>query len=201
MQVKTPLARTWQRSRAARAQRSRCRGQSLVEFALIAPVLLVLLLGIAITAVAMANQNLLNNGVRDSARAAAICGGAGASDATELPPTGGLQAQSCSWSNLDVYVRVRLTQLAGGNALAAPSGGSNCAALAIGAALVCLYTGNNAAAAVSGDPLDSCRLGDRLEISAQYRQPLFVPFVGQLLGGGNSNSVTLRADAVATCEQ
>jgi hypothetical protein len=104
-------------------------------------------------------------------------------------------------------VQARLNQLAGGNALSAPTGGTNCEALASGSALVCVYDNNNQN--VSGvntgsntSPLDMCQVGYKLEISSKYTQQLFVPLIGNLLSNNGSGSTrTLTADVEATCEQ
>ncbi|MFN2582256.1 MAG: TadE family protein [Candidatus Dormibacteria bacterium] len=176
----------------------------MVEFALVAPLLFLFVTGIIVVAVVAGNQNLLSNGVRDSARAAAVCGGtarnAATQPSTQLPATGGQALQTCSWSALDSYVKARLTQLAGGNALQAPAPDTNCQKLPSGVATVCLYTSSNTPATYSGNPLDSCQLGYRVGISSQYVQPLFVPLLNVALGGGSS-SLTLKANSVATCEQ
>lgn len=196
------------------ARRGRA-GQGFVEFALVAPIAFLLLLGIIVASIAVANQNLLANGVRDTARAAAVCGGlAGRTlvpqpplvfHATMLPAAGAVPAQTCSWPALDTYAQARLTQLVGGSSVsapAAPAGTSNCQTLPSGSALVCLYDGSNNRASFTGNPLDSCQRGYKIEISSQFAQPLYIPLVGIWLGSnGSSTSRTLSADVEATCEQ
>jgi Flp pilus assembly protein TadG len=177
-------------------------GQGLVEFALVGPLVLLVLLGIVVCGIAVANQNLLSNGVRDAVRAAAVCGGSGRDTKTQLPATGAVSSQPCSWSQFDTYAQSRLSQLAGGNALSAPSGGTNCMALPSNSALVCLYDNTNTAKAFTGNPLDSCQVGYKIEVSARYAQPLYLPLVGNVFGSnGSTTTRTLSADAVATCEQ
>jgi Flp pilus assembly protein TadG len=177
-------------------------GQGLVEFALVGPLALLVLLGIAVCGIAVANQNLLSNGVRDAVRAAAVCGGSARDAKTQLPAVGAVASLPCSWSQFDTYVQARLTQLAGGSALSAPTGGTNCLALPSNSALVCLYDNTNTAKAFSSNPLDSCQVGYKIEVSSQYAQPLYLPLVGNVLGSnGSTTTRTLSADAVATCEQ
>ncbi len=99
----------------------------------------------------------------------------------------------------------RLNQLAGPSGLSAPSGGTNCQALASGAALVCIFDNANAAVTFSpnsADPLDGCKLGYKLEISSKYAQPLYLPLIGNFLGSNGSKTTrSLTSDAEATCEQ
>jgi Flp pilus assembly protein TadG len=178
------------------------RGQGLVEFALIGPIAFLVLLGIVVSGIVVANQNLLSNGVRDGVRAAAVCGGTGRDSKTQLPAAGAVVSQPCSWSNFDTYLQARLTQLAGGNALSAPAGGSNCMALPSNSALVCLYDNTDTAKVFTGNPLDSCQFGYKIEVSTRYAQPLYLPLVGNVLGNnGSTTTRSLTADAEATCEQ
>jgi Flp pilus assembly protein TadG len=182
--------------------RRRKGGQGIVEFALVGPIVLLVLLGIAVCGIAVANQNLLSNGVRDAVRAAAVCGGSGRDAKTRLPAAGAVASQPCSWSQFDAYAQARLTQLAGGNALSAPTGGTNCMTLPSHSGLVCLYDSTNTAKTFTGNPLDGCQQGYKIELSAKYAQPLYLPLVGNVLGNNGSTSTrTLSADAVATCEQ
>jgi Flp pilus assembly protein TadG len=178
------------------------RGQGIVEFALVGPIVLLVLLGITVCGIAVANQNLLSNGVRDAVRAAALCGGSGRDAQTHLPGAGAVSSQTCSWTQFDAYTQARLSQLAGGNGLSATTGGTNCLALPSNSALVCLYDNTNTAKVFTGNPLDSCQVGYKIEVSAKYAQPLYLPLVGNVLGSnGSTTTRTLSADAVATCEQ
>ncbi len=178
------------------------RGQGLVEFALVGPLAFLLILGIIVAGIAVSNQDLLNNSVRDAARAAAVCGGSGRDGQSQLPPAGSVPAQTCSWAALDDYAKARLTQLVGGSTVTAPAGGAGCRQLPGDSALVCVYKADNSAATITGNPLNSCQRGYKIEISTTYAQPLYLPLVGIVLGsGGSSTSRTLSADAEATCEQ
>jgi Flp pilus assembly protein TadG len=148
--------------------------------ALVGPIVLLVLLGITVCGIAVANQDLLSNGVRDAARAAAVCGGniGGSRDTkTQLPAAGAVASAACSWSQFDTYTQARLTELAGGKALSAPTGGTNCLALPSNSALVCLYDNTNTAKVFTGNPLDSCQVGYKIEVSAKYAQPLYLPLV------------------------
>ena len=189
----------------SRGRLRRVRGVGAVEFALMAPMGFLLVLGVVITGIAVTNQNLLSDGVRDVARAAAICGGSGRDSKTELPSAGSQAAQTCSWSALASYAQARLSQLAGSGGLSAPpSSATNCETLGSGAgvALVCLYDSTNTVKAYTGDPLDSCQQGYKIEISSQYGQPLYLPLVGRWLGSnGSTTTRTLSADATVVCEQ
>jgi Flp pilus assembly protein TadG len=180
---------------------------AMVEFALVAPLAFLILLGIVITGVAVSNQIALSNGVRDAVRAAAVCGGnTGPRDSTtQLPSSNGQAAQTCSWAALQTYISARLNSLAGAGALGPPTGSfssnSNCAA--VSAAEVCLYKSDGTAIDVtSSNPLDLCQKGYKIEVASQYGQALFVPLVGHFLGSnGSSSTRNLTADAQATCEQ
>ena len=203
--------------RGLRPRHSRERAVSMVEFALLAPFAFLLLMGIVVTGIVVTNQVALSNGVRDIARAAAVCGSiAGRPPSTgttpQLPATGGQGALNCSWTNLQSYVSARMKTLVGGGTITAPTGtgsfGSNCLPTsgASGAATVevCVYdsSGNVVPLDTSGAyPLDACAKGFSIEVSAQDAQPLYLPLVGRLLGSNGTNNRNLTADARATCEE
>jgi TadE-like protein len=194
-------------------------GVALVEFALLAPTAFLLLLGLIVVGLTVANQNLLTDGVRDTARAAAVCGGFNRDSKTQFPPPPGSStpticepaSTTTAWANLDTYATLRLAVLAGGGALSGPAVvPANCKSLPSGSALVCLYTANGAA--VTGkdytistppvpNPLDDCQLGWKIGISGQEAQPLYLPLIGHFLGDGGTNTRNITADAEATCEQ
>jgi Flp pilus assembly protein TadG len=213
--VDTAPARGRGRTSARHALRHGQRGQGLVEFAIVGPIAFLLLLGIIIVGITGANQDLLTNSVRDTARVAAVCGGLAtrstqgpgqtpANPVTQLPAVAALPVNTCSWANLNTWAGARLTQLIGGSTVTSPSasGHSNCANLANSDALVCLFDASNTAVPVTAsNPLDLCQRGYKIEISSQYAQPLYVPLVSNLLGTGGTTSRTLSADAEATCEQ
>lgn len=187
-------------------------GQAMVEFAFVAPMFFLLVLGIVVVGVLAANQNLLSNSVRDVARSAAICGGSLRAATTQLPAAGSVSVQFCSdsngssWANLNTYAAARLSQIAGNSTFSAPTApvdSHNCQALSSGAALVCLYKKDDSAVtSITLNPLDDCTAGNKIDISSQYLQPLFLPLVGNFIGdNGSTTTRTLTADAEATCEQ
>jgi Flp pilus assembly protein TadG len=200
--------------RGERPQRRRERAVSMVEFALLAPVAFLILMGLVVTGIVVTNEVALSNGVRDIARAAAVCGSiAGRPPSTgtdpQLPATGGQSALSCSWTNLQTYVSARMKTLTGGGAITAPTGsfGTNCLATSgasgIATVEVCVYdsSGNAVALDTSGAyPLDACAKGYSIEVSAQDAQPLYLPLVGRFLGSNGTTNRNLTADARATCE-
>jgi Flp pilus assembly protein TadG len=174
----------------------------MVEFAIIGPITFLIVLGIIVVGLAVANQNLLSNAVRDSARAAAVCGSSLRDAQTQLPAAGSQPAQTCSWANFDTYTQARLKQLAGKSALSAPTGGTNCLALPSGAALICLYDATDTAVVYASNPLDSCKAGYKIDVESRYAQSLYLPAVGNSLGNnGSTTTRTLTADAESTCEQ
>jgi Flp pilus assembly protein TadG len=213
--VDTAPARGRGRTSARHALRHGQRGQGLVEFAIVGPIAFLLLLGIIIVGITAANQDLLTNSVRDTARVAAVCGGLAtrstqgpgqtpANPVTQLPAVAAVPVNTCSWANLDAYAGARLTELIGGSTVTSPGTGglSNCENLPSGSAVVCLFNTSNAGVPISGsNPLDLCQRGYKIEISSTYAQPLFVPLVSNLLGTGGTTSRTLSADVEATCEQ
>ena len=199
------------------SRRHRERAVSMVEFALLAPVAFLLLMGLVVTGIVVTNQVALSNGVRDIARAAAVCGSVAGRPVPpptgtynpQLPATGGQSALGCSWTNLQTYISARMKTLAGGT-ITAPTGscGTNCRATsgASGAATVevCVYdsSGNIVPLDTSGAyPLDACAKGFSIEVSAQDAQPLYLPLVGRLLGSNGTTNRNLTADARATCEE
>jgi Flp pilus assembly protein TadG len=162
--------------RAQRVSRRTAGGSALVEFALAAPMLVMLLLGMVIVGNVVLNQIELTNAARDGARAAALCGGTGfqPGSISTLP-----NGQPCTLANLVGFVQTRLQTIPG---------------------VVPTVT-----VIVNGSPdnnLAHCQKGRSIDVTASYAQPLYVPFVGQLLGDvGNPAIRTLNATAEATCEQ
>jgi hypothetical protein len=169
------------------------RGVSLVEFALVAPVLVVLVLGLFLTGIVVMNQMQLANAARDGARAAAICGGP--SRVTEaITPTLPDGHSACDSTLLVGYIGARLNALPGG-----------------AVTNVCVYAGSETGSTlgttcVAADPvdpniLDKCSKGSVLQVDISYPQQLYVPLVGRLLGDNGTQIRTLHARAQATCEQ
>ena len=69
----------------------------MVEFALMAPMIFLLLMGIIVAAIVVSNMVQLQNTVRDAARAAAVCGGPSRPTGSNAPTIpGGLSCTSTS---------------------------------------------------------------------------------------------------------
>ena len=178
-------------SRADRAPHQ--RGVTLVEFALVAPVFFVLILGLLLLGIVVMNQMQLTNAVRDGVRAAAICGGP-SRDTQPVTPTLPDGHTPCDSRELITYINSRLS--------AVPAGAVTS---------VCVYAGSQTGSTVgttctADDPidpnmLDRCSRGSVIQVDITYPQPLYVPLVGALLGDGGSQVRTLHASAEAVCEQ
>lgn len=157
----------------------------MVEFALMAPFLFVLLMGIIVTSIVVTNMVQLQNTVRDAARAAAVCGGPSrptGSDAPTLP--GGL---SCTSVNLPAFFDDHLSAIPAGAVVP----------------FLCVEISGacNPVNATSENVFDLCDQGQTIEVQASYAQPLYIPLIGTLLGNGSTNTRTLTASATAVCEQ
>ena len=156
------------------------RAVSLVEFALVAPVAVVLILGLFVLGTVVMNEIQLSNAVRDGARAAAVCGGVSRYQMNPMPtlPDG---TTVCSGSNLVSYINQRLQAVPGGATLS-----------------VAVQYGT----VIPNDPnvLDECQKGKTVIVTASYPQPLYLPLIGVLLGDNGSSTRTLHAQAQATCE-
>ena len=174
---------TFQRAprRYSRA-RVRDRGVTVVEFALLAPLALVLLIGIVIAGIVAMNYVQLHNAVRDGARAAAVCGGSSRTSTTnqqtQTPTTKLPNGQDCTDVNLIAYVKSRFNAIPG-----------NAATLT-----VTLPTGG------SGDHMSQCAYKQSVEIHASYDQPLYIPILSNFLSNIGGTSYRITATAEATCE-
>ena len=160
-------------------RRQRDRGVTLVEFALMAPVVFLILMGMVISAIVVTNQVQLGNAVRDGARAAAICGG---SYGQELPHFDSTSTDwTCSTTNLTKYIQSRVTAIP---------------ATINFTVTVVLLNGSSA-----GSDITSCPYGASVHVSGSFQQPLYMPLVGRFLGDNGGQLRTLTATAEATCEQ
>jgi hypothetical protein len=144
-----------------------------------APLALLMLIGIVVAAVVGMNYVQLHNAVRDGARAAAVCGGAASrNNETKVPllPNG----HSCSDAELISFVKARFQAIPGNQAslqVTLPTGGS-------------------------GDHMSQCQYSKTVEVQASYDQPIFLPLLGRLLSNnGSGRTFTINAKAEATCEQ
>jgi hypothetical protein len=158
----------------------------MVEFALMAPVLFLLLLGILVAAIVVTNTVQLQNAVRDAARAAAVCGGPSrptGADAPTLP--GGL---TCDSGNLPTFFSQHLNAIPTGSIkpyLCVEISGASCSGI--------LATTENV--------FNQCDQGETIEVQASYDQPLYIPLIGNIFGTNGGNTRTLTASATAVCEQ
>jgi Flp pilus assembly protein TadG len=148
----------------------------MVEFALIAPVAMLLLMGLVILGVVVTDQVQLTNAIRDGARAAAVCG-SNPNGTTTLPDG----TTACSDSGLLAWITTQANASHGGVATPALS----------------VYNGTT----LVGNSLANCQRGYTVVVSTSFAQQLFVPLVGTWLGDHGGNTRTISAKAEATCEQ
>jgi len=166
---------------------------SLVEFAVVAPVFVTLLVGLLLLGIVVMNQMQLTNAARDGARAAAVCGGP-SRNTQPVTPTLPDGRTTCDSRNLIGYISSRLQAVPGG-----------------GVTSVCVYAGSQTGSTqgttcVASDPVDpnifdKCSKGSVIQVDISYPQQLYVPFVGALFGDNGTQVRTLHARAQATCEQ
>ena len=163
----------WVRRRSA-------RGLTLVEFALMAPVICVLIIGMVIVTLVITNQIQLSNAVRDGARAAAVCG-SNPNGTTQLPAySSNASDRQCTTANVVKYIQARLQSV--------PA--------QVNFTVTVFVSGVNV-----GTDIRQCQPGASVEVKASFPQPLYAPLVGQWLGDNGGNTRSLSADAEATCEQ
>jgi Flp pilus assembly protein TadG len=172
----------------------------MVEFALIGPLAFLILLGIVVVAVVLLHEIQLTQGVRNSARAGALCGSATRSTTQTATLSDGTP---CTGANLLSYINGQVT--------AVDSGLSNQASVTVycnGTVSGCANgvtpsggTGTGTASSVA-TATATCLNGYTVEVSITYYQPLYVPLVGNVLGsgGGPSNTRKIVATGEATCE-
>jgi Flp pilus assembly protein TadG len=167
---------------ASRPHASGRRGVTLVEFALVAPLGFVLILGIVVLAVVTTNYVQLTNVSRDGARMAAICGSVAG---TPMPDGSG----PCSDSAIAAYIKNHL--------VAIPAAGV--------APQIYVCTPAQAAAgtctSAGARGIANCQGGRIVEVDMYYDQPLYLPFVTTLFETNPDGTRRLSASAQATCEQ
>jgi Flp pilus assembly protein TadG len=155
----------------------------MVEFALVAPLAFLLIMGIVVVSIIVLHQNQLSNASRDIARVAAICGQTGSTDATTLPPippaTTGL---ACSDANLLTYARAQLANIDSQNTW-------NPTVTVV----------NGAGVLVAGNTIANCKGGYAVHVDLTYPQQLYLPLISNLFGPGGVRA--LSATGVASCEQ
>jgi Flp pilus assembly protein TadG len=152
------MSRRIRSSREARQAQGIERGQGLVEFALVLPILALFLLGILQIGVLLSTQVGITNAVREAVR-----------NASALPVATAADAQNAA--NL-IYSR-----LTGSNGLLARNGSSySTASLEISASprtRVCYYSYTDA----TGNP------SVMATVDVVYKHPLFIPVISSILDG------------------
>ena len=161
---------------------------TLVEFALVSPLLLLFILGLTVGGIMVTNQVQLTNAVRDGARAAAVCGGP---ERNSLPTEPNAQpvptlpnGQTCDSTRLIAFIQSRLNAVPSATALS-----------------VCVYTAATTCTSTQSNVLDECAAGKVVEVEASFQQPLYLPLVGHFFGDNGTDYRTISASADAVCEQ
>jgi len=173
-----PHARRVAIAEGRRRSYSRSRGTSAVEFALVGPTAFLLLIGAVVLGIVVTHEVQLTQAVRDSARAAAICGSSTDTTTPSTLPDGTL----CTTPNITAYINARVDAVS-------PT-------LANHAVITVFDTMGG-----SSTSLSYCAPGYTVQVSITYQQPLFVPLVGALVGNSSTNTRTISAQGEATCEQ
>ena len=159
----------------------------MVEFALLAPVLFLLVLGLVVVGIVVTNQVQVTNAVRDGARAAAVCGGPERNNLPSMPnaqPVPTLpNGQPCDSTHLIQFIQSRLNAVPSSTSLS-----------------VCVYT-DSSCTATATNVLDECSAGKVVEVDAAFQQPLYLPLVGRFVGDNGTSYRTVKASAQAVCEQ
>ena len=167
-----------------RRARSRSRGTSAVEFALVGPTAFLLLLGSVVLGVVVTHEVQLSQAVRDGARAAAICGSdTGSSSVTTLP-----DGTPCTTANITAYINARVDSVS-------PTLANQAVVTVFDANGTSVQTSTGGAATVA------CAPGYTLQVAITYQQPLYVPLVGAVFGNASTNTRTISAQGEAACEQ
>ncbi len=99
-----PHARRVAIAEGRRRSYSRSRGTSAVEFALVGPTAFLLLIGAVVLGIVVTHEVQLTQAVRDSARAAAICGSSTDTTTPSTLPDGTL----CTTPNITAYINARV---------------------------------------------------------------------------------------------
>jgi Flp pilus assembly protein TadG len=154
----------------------------MVEFALVAPIAFLFIIGILVVSVVVLHQNQLANTSRDIARAAAICGGANPNTSTTTLPGGA----SCTDVNVAAYAQAQLAGI-DSSFTWTPT--------------VTVTTPAGVSVALNPNKIASCVPGDEVHVAVTYSQSLYVPVVSNLFANAAGGVRTLSATGVATCEQ
>ena len=179
--------------RSRRRARQADRGVTMVEFALLSPVAVLLLMGLIVVGMLTTNVVQLNNAVRDGARAAAVCGSASRNATTTHLPTSDTTHQACTDANVRWYITSHLSAVPANLTptiqVCDSSTQSNCTS-----------------ASGSGNVIDTCQAYSKyVVVTASVRQSMYLPLVGQFFGVDAQDQANdtrlITASAEATCEQ
>jgi hypothetical protein len=174
------------RCRAYRHRRRAGEGSTLIEFALVAPIGFLLLLGVIVSGIVVTNFVQLTNAARDGARIAAICGSStpGHSVTTQMPDGSG----PCSDAAIQSYITNHLVAVPLSQA---PQ------------IFVCLPAdaARDQCATLGTQGIANCQLGRIVEVDMTYDQPLYLPLITDILQTKPNGTRLLQASAEATCEQ
>ena len=160
------------------------RGQSLVEFALVLPVLALILFAIVQFGFLFAGQVGLANAVRDAARTAAVNQGADATRLGACATTGSLTGNNAQKAYQSLL-----------NRLPIQVPGYQSSRLVTGCTVTNGYT-DTSARYCSYLNAGGTTYSIRLILTAAYRHPLFVPLVGTIVDGFDGttdNALKIRA--------
>ena len=161
--------------------RARMRGQALVEFAIVLPILALLLLGIIQFAFIFAAQIGVTNAVREAARIAAVS-----------PTTDNTQAGT---NAQNVYLRLTNTT----NGLLKQNVFAFNSANIVTAADVPAVTGYTQVCYRDGPAAATGEFTVFIKVQAVYRHPIFIPLLGALLDG--IDAVSDGGLRIATAEE
>jgi Flp pilus assembly protein TadG len=172
-------------ARPVRNRREPERAATMVEFAMVAPLAFLLLLGIVVVGIAITHQMQLNQGVKNSARAVAICGVAAEQNPNNSPAGTLPNGNPCTAGSIQAYINGQMEAVSPGLA---------------GEDTVEVYdsSGSGTAWTPSG-PGPACAPGEVVQVTISYQQPLYLPLLGYVLGNGPSDTRQLAADGEATC--
>ena len=161
----------------------------MVEFALVAPLALVLLLGIVIAGMYVTNEVRIGNALTDVARAGAVCSTSyysgpviNATHAVTLP-----DGTPCSSTRFSSYLSSQLDQI------------DHQFAWSPTVSIRDQSSGSVIATQATADFLKECSPGNPITISVTYQQQLYVPFLGILFGSTN-DTAPIKAEGTATCQ-
>jgi Flp pilus assembly protein TadG len=167
---------------ARRASRSGDQGASAVEFALVVPILIVLVFGIIDFGVIFAQQLSLNNAVRQGARSAVVAGNTAQQTCAQVVSgVRGAAGQTIAMDTTDIDVTVR-TQSADGSTIRTAACGSG------------VNPGGSTRVCANSSRSDGTT--DSILVDATYPASFIVPFPVP----GFAPTITLKSRAVYRCE-